>query len=76
MLKPTVSMATASGAGRILVEQHGEDAFARGKSAHHAFFISLFATPFESVKLLQQCSASWIGLGSQVLCKTTTTKKT
>lgn len=52
MLKPTVSMATASGAARILVEQHGEDAFARGKNTHHAFLVSHFATPFESGKLL------------------------
>lgn len=68
MLEPTVSMATASGDGRILVEQHGEDASARGKSTCHAFFISHSATPFESRKLLQQCSALWIGLGSQVFC--------
>lgn len=68
MLKPTVSMATASGAGRILVEQHGEDGFATDKSTHHAFFNFHFGTTFESGKLLQQCSASWIGLGSQVLC--------
>lgn len=55
VLKCAVSMATAGSTCRILAWLYGEDALARGKSAHHAFFISDFAAPLEAAEAALCC---------------------